>query len=387
MKLKDIRFNLRFSKGKDRDGEEQFDIIRSLQDLKDNLNIDDLYHYFTSGQLARWLTCIGEQEKGEAIGKIDKTAPVKSQLREVFDALGIDLPRNEFTYLAISFTYVKVLEDRKREMASMLKDVQGVVEKDFASYSQCLNHIIAAKEDFAVVKAGVRAMLKYYPQQFKLDWMRFYDVMMEKCPLAIFVVLMDSDFRKYYLGGREEMTARYYGEAASPGKGEETPDERNVDVSKYSIAEIQAELAKRRAASNGQGMTPGLLSQFMARIGNLLDVSYGGTRKNGGFQMHFDMKLDGRWPVNADDWERRNIIREVDYSKSGGEWEDAVDKGTRIMILHCGKNITIRPSGDKAHQVNGGQIGRFPLFDGLDFRTSVTRPRSQDDLLLYMEVR
>ena len=79
-------------------------------------------------------------------------------------------------------------------------------------------------------------------------------------------------------------------------------------------------------------------------------------------------------------------IKEVDYGKSGGEWEDALDRDTRIMILHCGKNITIRPSGDKDHQFKGNQCGRFPIFNGLDFRTLSSSPKSPDDILLYMEV-
>ena len=111
MKLKDIRFNLRFSKGKDKDGEEQFDIIRSLQELKDNLNIDELYLYFVSGQLARWLTCIGEPARGEAIEKIDRKAPVKSQLEGIFKALGIELSKNDLASMVESYTYFKELED------------------------------------------------------------------------------------------------------------------------------------------------------------------------------------------------------------------------------------------------------------------------------------
>lgn len=352
MKLKDIRFNLRFSKGKDKDGEEQFDIIRSLQDLKEHLNIDDLYLYFASGQLARWLTCIGEPERGEAIGKIDRKASVKSQLDGIFGALGIELSRNDQAALVESYTYFRQLEDRKREMASSLKDVQSVIEQDYFHYNQCLKDIIAAKDDFSAVKARVRAMLKKFPQQFKLDWMRFYDVMMENCRLAVFAVLMDSDYRKYYLGTLDEMNARYYGEL------EPLADDKG----------------------NSQRTTP--VSQFMKRVGNILSISYDGYSEK---KLH--ITLDGRWALDVNDWKKRGIIREVDYGKSGGEWEDAVEKDTKIMILHCGENITIRPSGDKEHQSKGRQCGRFPIFNGLDFRTLSSSPSSTGDILLYMEVK
>ncbi|MBQ6474091.1 MAG: hypothetical protein IJJ33_19025 [Victivallales bacterium] len=352
MKLKDIRFNLRFSKGKDKNGEEQFDIIRSLQELKDNLNIDELYLYFVSGQLARWLTCIGEPARGEAIGGIDRKSPVKEQLEGIFKALGIELSKSDLASMVESYTYFRQLEDRKREMATILNNVQDAIEQDYMQYSQCLKDIIEAKDDFALVKSRVRAMLKNYPSQFKLDWMRFYDVMMEKCRLAIFAVLMDPAYRKYYLGAANEMNARYYGELEPPADD----------------------------SGNSQRTTP--VSQFMQRVGNILSVSY---------ERYCDQKLritmDGRWALDVNSWKGRGIIKEVDYGKSGGEWEDALDRGTRIMILHCGNNITIRPSGDKERQFKGNQGGRFPIFNGLDFRTSSASPNSTDDLLLYMEVK
>ena len=350
MKLKDIRFNLRFSKGKGKDGEEQFDIIRSLPELKEHLNIDDLYLYFVSGQLARWLACIGEPVRGEAIAKIDRKSPLKVQLNGILGALGIELSKDDLASMLESYTYFKELEGTKREMIAILKDVQSVIEQDYFHYNQCLKDIIAAKDDFSAVKARVRAMLKEFPQQFKLDWMRFYDVMMEKCRLAVFAVLMDSDYRKYYLGTLNEMNARYYSELAVPDNG------------------------------NSNMVTP--VSQFMQRVGNILSVSYERYSEQ---KLH--ITLDGRWALDVNDWKKRGIIREVDYGKSGGEWEDAVEKDTKIMILHCGENITIRPSGDKGHQSKGRQCGRFPIFNGLDFRISVDTPRSYDDVLLYMEVK
>lgn len=358
MKLKDIRFNLRFSKGKGRDGEEQFDIIRSLQDLKEHLNLDDLYLYFVSGQLARWLTCIGEQARGEAIAEIDRKSPIKKQLNGLFDALGIELSKKELESMVESYAYFKQLEDQKREMVAILKDVQAVIEQDYVQYNQCLKDIIEAKDDFAAVKARVRAMLKNYPQQFKLDWMRFYDVMMEQCRLAIFAVLMDEDYRKYYLGTWDEVNSRYYGELDAPTDGND---------------------------ANGQRTTP--VSQFISRVNNLLSVSYGRTTVNGEYRYQLCLKMDDRWIMDADSWKEKGVVKEVDYGKSGGEWEDAVDRGTKIMILHCGENLTIRPSGDKEHQSKGRQCGRFPIFNGLDFRTSVDTPRSTDDILLYMEVK
>ena len=197
MKLKEIRFNLRFSKGKDKNGEEQFALIRSLQDMADNLNVDELYPYYMSGQLSRWLTGIGETSKAEAVSNIDRKASDKVQLKELFKTLELDMKKDEMEAIVESFMFSKTLQDRKRELVSILNNVQNVIEQDYVQYNQCLNEIIAAGDDFASIKSRVRAMLKNHSRQFMLDWMRFYDLMMEKCRLAVFAVLMESDYRKY----------------------------------------------------------------------------------------------------------------------------------------------------------------------------------------------
>lgn len=391
MKLKDIRFNLRFSKGKDKNGEEQFDIIRSLQDLKDNLNLDDLYLYFISGQLSRWLICIGEPDRGEAIAKIDKTSPVKAQLNGIFEALGIDLSKNDLTSMIESYTYFKQLEDRKREMVAILNNVQNVIEQDYMQYHQCLKDIIAVNDDFAAVKSRVRALLKTYPQQFKLDWMRFYDMMLEKCPLAIFVVLMDPIYRKYYLGAPNEINARYYGELEIPFHQNFTnPLEDIISATTSQIAASISLVAQSLKTIGGGSETTSKdnvskvssssVLQFIQRIENLLNVSYSYSEPK------LRITLDAKQTLDINSWKEKNIIKEVDYSKSDGEWEDALDKDIKIMILHCGNNITIRPSGDKEHQLKGTQGVRFPIFNGLDFRTSTITPSSIEDILLYMEV-
>lgn len=242
-----------------------------------------------------------------------------------------------------SYTYFKELEDRKREQADILKNVQDVIAQDYVQYRHCLKDIIEAKDDFAAVKSRVRAMLKNYPQQFKLDWMRFYDVMMEKCPLAIFVVLMDSDYRGYYLGTAEEKKAKYY-------EGLEAPTGANALVSCFSKRD--------------------LFQHYITNFGKCGDKSLA------------YITLDGKKSTSViKTWLDNKILKEVDYSKSGGEWEDAVDKDTKIMIFYCGSNITIRPAGDKKHQIQGVEINTFPIFDGLDFRAPISKKPNFNQLL------
>ncbi|MBR6056739.1 MAG: hypothetical protein IKP58_01075 [Victivallales bacterium] len=367
MKLKDIRFNLRFSRGKDKDGEEEFDIIRSLKDLEEHLNIDDLYLYFDSGQLVRWLTCIGESSKSEAISKIDKTSSVKDQLNKIFDALGFGLSKNDLATMIESYTYFKMLEDRRHEMFYKLNKESDIISQDYLQYEQCLQEIVNVFDDFKAVRVRVNHMLEFHSQQFNLDWMRFYDLMSDRCPLAIFAVLMNHYYRNYYLGGTNQFERLYYMYI-------ETPD---VIFSDESGIFEKKDLPYRDEQFS-------VLKIFEQRVSQLLYVV---IFKITYPQIEFviNINIDGR-QYNEKSYllrDRKNI-KEVDYGKSGGTWENAEDEDQEVLILHCGKNIAIRPAGDKEHQYKGDECGSFPIFQGLDFKTTVNKVESRDDVLLYL---
>ena len=64
--LKAIRFNLQFHVGN------EIVPARTLADLNNCMNVDDLFEYFQSGQLERWLKVLGETEKSDKHCRIKK---------------------------------------------------------------------------------------------------------------------------------------------------------------------------------------------------------------------------------------------------------------------------------------------------------------------------
>ena len=373
MKLKDIRFNLRFSRGKNKDGEEEFDIIRSLKDLEEHLNIDDLYLYFDSGQLVRWLTCIGESSKSEAISKIDKTSSVKDQLNRIFDALGVGLSKNDLATMIESYTYFKMLEDRRHEMFYKLNEESDIISQDYLQYEQCLQEIVNVFDDFKAVRVRVNHMLEFHSQQFELDWMRFYDLMSDRCPLAIFAVLMNRYYRNYYLGGTKQFKRLYYMYI-------ETPD---VIYSDESGIFEKKDLPYRDEQFSVLKIFEQRVSQLLYVVVFVRDMTININDPKREFIININ--IDGR-QYNEKSYLLRDgkNIKEVDYGKSGGTWENAEDEDQKVMILYCGKNIAIRPAGDKEHQYKGEECGSFPIFRGLDFKTTVNKVESRDDVLLYL---
>jgi len=233
-------------------------------------------------------------------------------------------------------------------LSKEIEKIDTIISKDFENYTNTLKEIIAAAQDFSAVKSKVRGLLKTYPAQFQLDFIRFYDVMVRLCPLAIFTVLMDENFRKYFLPTDENVNTNFYG----------TLSDQFQDFPKMSVA-----------------------TNFQKRVKGFFIASK--TEKK------VTVFIDGcDFAEDSYLLKDRHIIKEVDYSQSEGEWQDAVNKGTPVMILHCGKNITIRSNGDKEHQFKGSELKEdFMIFDGLDFRTPSSFYPSEDTMLLYMEVK
>ena len=204
--LKAIRFNLQFHVGN------ELVPARALADLNNCMNVDDLFEYFQSGQLERWLKVLGETEKASKVAELQKDDDITIVLSSLFKILGLDFSEEEVSEAIASFVYPKEMQKKKLELKSSLNNIHDEISKDFSAYNDLLKELIESAENFVVVKSKVRELLELYHEQFKLDYIRFYNVMADKCPLAIFAVLMDEKWRSYFLPTDESVVQTFYGE-------------------------------------------------------------------------------------------------------------------------------------------------------------------------------
>ena len=335
--LKAIHFNLQF-----RVGEETVP-VHTLAELNSCMNINDLYEYFKSGQLARWLKVQEESEKAARISSLRKDADIRETIMSIFDILGLDFTTNEIVEAIDSFLYPMEIEKRKIQLERSLNKVDEIIKKDFADYTRLLREIIEHAEDFPAVKSLVRTLLNKYPEQFKLDYVRFYSVMAEKCPLAIFTVLMEEKWRDYFLPTDENHNTLFYGELAgqfdtfSP---KAFPEQVKILMNKFlSLSKNNGNL---KLVINGVDMTDSYL------------ISTG-------------------------------IIKEPDYKQSGGSFYDPYQKGQKVMIIHCGSNACVRAYGARGEEISGPNA-LYKVLDGLEFRTPANGGAESASSLFFMEV-
>lgn len=336
--MKNIRFNLKFFNGNG-----NFDSVRSLTELHDKFNLDDLYEYFLSGQLELWLKCHGEELIAQRVAAIASEKDIHKQIVALFDALGFDFDANEKRSAIASFLYPMEFLRKRAALSESVKKVDDTIRKDLDEYNEIVKFIVDNNEDFAAVKAGVKDLLKHHGEFFKLDYMRFYEIMVHQCPLAILAVLMDKDYRNYYLPSSDDCKSLYLGELAGMSSRE--------DVSKP-------------------------LQHIKTRISKFIDVSATASRVK---VMIDGEQIDGEGYL-LKDWE---IIKQIsDYEKGRNAWQDEVDGSKKVMVL-WNDGVEARPYHDNTNQYKPGELnGRFEIMNGLEYRvTSYNK-----GCLLYVEI-
>ena len=155
--MKGIRFNLRFFNGNG-----SFDSVRSLSELQDKFNLDDLYEYFVSGQLELWLKCHSEDAVAEEVSALASEKDVHRQIAGLFDALGFDFDYNEKESVIWSYLFPQEFLKRRAAIANSVGKVAEVVKKDFADYNDRIKSLVKHHEDLPAVKAEVRDLLEFH---------------------------------------------------------------------------------------------------------------------------------------------------------------------------------------------------------------------------------
>lgn len=164
MKIPNIRFNLKFYTA---DGNEI--AIRTLANLAENLNLSDLWDYFASDDLERWLRSIGEQEKAEEVHALDgNRQTVREDLRGLCRVLGLEVSEELLGRFAS-------MQERRRDK---VRDAEAAAEseQEEADYLNCLQRVLDNRCDLRAMRKVVAELLDKHLESFKRDAKNFRDI-------------------------------------------------------------------------------------------------------------------------------------------------------------------------------------------------------------------
>jgi hypothetical protein len=173
--------------------------IRTLSDLKDNFNIDDLYDLYQNGILKKWLDVRGYHKEAEQLEQLQEreqnVAHLISRLIKIF------APKNESfnpREAAYSQLFKVKKEQRLKEAEQSGMNVNKIIEQYHYDYEMLLDSIKGREQNFDYIKSCINEISENYIDLFELDYSRFFTTFLDSAPLAVFAVLMNIKLRKYF---------------------------------------------------------------------------------------------------------------------------------------------------------------------------------------------
>jgi len=194
--------------------------IRTLTDLRDNFNVDDVYELYQSGVLKKWLDVRGYTEEAVAVEvlseiKDENAFDVIPKLVKVF----IEIDENNLNKYAQS-SYATVLklfnENRLKEAQENGFQKKSMIQKYHMSYQNIKKGLKAHSKNFNYVKSYLQEIEKEYLELFRLDYRHFYEEYKDEELMVMLLALANPSLRDVLLEDseiRERLDVFYYNEA------------------------------------------------------------------------------------------------------------------------------------------------------------------------------
>ncbi|WP_172195832.1 hypothetical protein [Saccharibacillus qingshengii] len=173
--------------------------IRTLTDLCDNFNVDDVYDLYKSGVLKKWLDVRGYTQEAQAIEALNERKEeslfdIIPKLIKIFIEVN-DSNLNRHAQESYA-TVLKLFNDNK------LKEAQEngfqsdlIIRKYHSAYENIKEGIEANPQNFNYIKSYLQEIENRYIELFKLDYQNFYDRYKKDEPLVILLALANSSLR------------------------------------------------------------------------------------------------------------------------------------------------------------------------------------------------
>lgn len=172
--------------------------VRTIEDLQNNFSIEDILEYYSSKLLHRWLEVREYMEELEKVNAITAEKPIEviRELIKIFNVVTDDKKIEEGVYM---LEYL----DERMELCSVYEKenykVKSIIEDYETGYRQLVEGILDNPTDIGKIKANIAEMVANYSWVLELNHRELFYALEEKSVLAVMCMLMNEQFRKYFL--------------------------------------------------------------------------------------------------------------------------------------------------------------------------------------------
>lgn len=361
--------------------------IRSVEDLKDNFNLQDILEVYKNGLLKRWLSVRGYNEYIEEVESLNLEDDIEL-LKRIVEIFDLDVSQQEIKRSVYSLEFIKEKNKRLDLINSKEKKWEKIISKYHKSYEEIVNNLIENKSDMSYIKEAVQEIYNKFLGLFYLNYKELYNELMEKRAIfPVIGILMNEELKNVLLSDAEI-------------KSEIFRDIKvNINNSTYDGDLYYGANVKRITGSfNNETVVKKkvcIIDYHKVENDNLLEIK---DNKNFYTDENIKYAILNKLIINSDN--RNNFIKYVNYNdlisspdsfrynikrfsgETNGYWEDIEAKGQKYLIISIENGNYIRNLGKTGEKLSSEDInGNFLILNGINYKSN-----NPNDELIYMEV-
>lgn len=362
---KAIKFNLILDKNP----------VRSLEDLRDNFNIEDLLAAYRNGSLKRWLETRKLEKEAAELEKVtgdDINAAL--ELGRIF--LGEEYNKELLAGAAYSFDFRQKEAEKLKALEAAKFQRDEIIRAYHGGYEKLLDELEARGNDYSFVKPGIAELFKNYAGLYRLDDWVFYGRFIKACPLVILALLAHTGMRPLIAKQPEEIYKDL--------------DHRALVVPRYRQSDIDAFLKKwetSRDQPEVQKIEGSTSNKKVKELGiPILMLECRDNAELNGKVVASSSLGDNYYPYEYVPLSAIALPLPNHIQTFSGEtesyWKDVQPGGRQFLIIKMEEGNFLRSAGKNGEELKAEDVnGKFPILEGIDYKSNNARHQ-----LVYMEV-
>lgn len=359
--MKEIKFNLSYANKS----------IKTLDELKDDCNIDLLLETLDNGLLARWLNAQGEKELSQKVTAIDKSDYRKATKELLSILFGKQASAYEQAFSEL-FTLRQKEINRLENLEKLAEKENEIITQYHRNYNETLEALKNSSNDYPKLKALMQILYEQFRGLLALDKVRFYDEFKDGYPLVLLSLIANTSLCEFFFDSKEQLQKVY--DTVMP----QLSKKQNLVIIKNKIE--KEDPAVSEIATYIQ--TDNELQEFKEKYG---ETEFGCIHRTS----------SGNWltkilPASsffADSYyipkDKISIPHIIIHSgKTDDYWKDLEPKDKTFMIISIISGNKLRNAGKSGEELTANDInGKFIFTNGIDYMS-----HSDSDKLIYMEI-
>ncbi|MHC6201654.1 hypothetical protein ACYULU_00475 [Breznakiellaceae bacterium SP9] len=350
--------------------------VRSLDDLRDNFNIEDLLGAYRNGSLKRWLE---SRESAKEIAELEKVSGDDiNAARELCRIFQGDCSKQQIETAVYPFEFRQKEAEKLRQFKNLKEEKDTVIKAYHDGYTELLDKMEGKGQDYPFLKAAVQEIFEKYAGLYRLNAEDYYKRFIQPCPLVILSQIANPNMRPLLPVDLQEVFSVLNIAVLTMQKYKKSGIERFLE--KWKQDPIQPNVRVCEYYDDNQAIKNNGKPILMLSCDNNHTLDE---------QIVSDMdQLKSYYPFTY------IYISDIPESDSApahvkifagvteGYWKDVQPKGKRFLLIKMEQNNFVRNSGKNGEELKAEDVnGKFLILDGIDYKSNNAAHQ-----LVYMEV-